>query len=674
MTGAGAAIVAIAVAYATGGLGSELSASIVSSATNAGIAASTAGTLGAMSSAAFGSLVSTASISLINNQGDIKATLKELGSKQNIKQLTFAIASAGIGSKINQTLSKSLGVGDIANSHNFSHKISKGIANATSTALLESAIYGTSLEKSLIKNLRGEVANAVASEIFTDYVKPLDKDTLIDNITHKLAAGLTGCLSAKAAGNRCEAGSIGAVVGEMVGDWLVTGELRQRFESGEIKPGSDDYNKVLNTARLTAGAIALLYDFDVDTAANEAGVAVENNALYKEHIDTYLKLIEKNRRTKKFDEYTFIKEVIMPAMAENSEQTYKEFDACISSPQASSCLPRIQNRLKQTDYTALLREVSIIPEAYNQVLAYAQRNHDLAYCNESSGNGCLNLAQFKRNVESGVFFPAISARGVRTPTPKPETASKTSRNTATCTTGTVCFTAGTLIETDKGLKAIETFTGGELIWTRNDITLEYGYRPVVATKATPNQPIFQVTVKNHQGDIETLQTTAEHPFWIKDTGWLKASLLEQGMILLDRNNQEVEVISQFVLPNHTDTVYNIEVDDFHTYHVGRLGVWVHNADCCGVALSTLESHVEKSARGTGKLHNITEPELKQLILGIGYNKDELLKAKAILEHSIKVRKAEKPKFGGRLDKRHNDRIKMEQGILDKVNSMLKELE
>ncbi|WP_327037482.1 hypothetical protein U0021_09020 [Moraxella canis] len=65
----------------------------------------------------------------------------------------------------------------------------------------------------------------------------------------------------------------------MVGDWLVTGELRQRFESGEIKPGSDDYNKVLNTARLTAGAIALLYDFDVDTAVGSAEEAVENNGL-----------------------------------------------------------------------------------------------------------------------------------------------------------------------------------------------------------------------------------------------------------------------------------------------------------------------------------------------------------------------------------------------------------
>ncbi len=271
LTGAGAAIVAIAVAYATGGLGSELSASIVSSATNAGIAASTAGTLGAMSSAAFGSLVSTASISLINNQGDIKATLKELGSKQNIKQLTFAIASAGIGSKINQTLSKSLGVGDIANSHNFSHKISKGIANATSTALLESAIYGTSLEKSLIKNLRGEVANAVASEIFTDYVKPLDKDTLIDNITHKLAAGMTGCLSAKAAGNRCDAAAIGAVVGEMWGDHQVD-------DPNTLTQVQKD--KLISQAKLIAGITAAFAGEDVNVAADMAAETVRWNSSY----------------------------------------------------------------------------------------------------------------------------------------------------------------------------------------------------------------------------------------------------------------------------------------------------------------------------------------------------------------------------------------------------------
>lgn len=63
----------------------------------------------------------------------------------------------------------------------------------------------------------------------------------------------------------------------MVGDWLVTGELRQRFESDEIKPGSDDYNKVLNTAHLTAGAITLLYDFDVDVAAGMRRMLVLKN-------------------------------------------------------------------------------------------------------------------------------------------------------------------------------------------------------------------------------------------------------------------------------------------------------------------------------------------------------------------------------------------------------------
>ncbi|AZQ93757.1 filamentous hemagglutinin family N-terminal domain protein [Moraxella catarrhalis] len=274
LTPAGAAIVAIAVAYATGGVGTALTSTVAT--------ATGSTTLGTMTSAAFSSLVTQASISLIDNQGNIKQTLKDLGSKQNIKQMTFAIASAGIGSKINQTLSKSLGVGDIANSHNFSHKISKGIANATSTALLESTIYGTSLEKSLIKNLRGEVANAVASEVFTDYVKPLDKDTLIDNITHKLAAGLTGCLSAKAAGNRCEAGSIGAVVGEMWGDYQVD-------DPNTLTQAQKD--KLINQAKLIAGITAVFAGEDVNVAAGVAAEAVENNTFAEIYPNEWVEIV-----------------------------------------------------------------------------------------------------------------------------------------------------------------------------------------------------------------------------------------------------------------------------------------------------------------------------------------------------------------------------------------------
>ena len=139
--------------------------------------------------------------------------------------------------------------------------------------------------------------------------------------------------------------------------------------------------------------------------------------------------------------------------------------------------------------------------------------------------------------------------------------------------GTACFTAGTLIETDQGLKEIEQFVGGELIWTRNDITLEYGYRPVIATKVTADQPIFEVVIRGGNGQQETLNTTAEHPFWVKELGWLKASLLQTGMTLLDRNNEELKVVSQCLASNKLETVYNIEVEGFHTYHVGELGIW-----------------------------------------------------------------------------------------------------
>ena len=50
------------------------------------------------------------------------------------------------------------------------------------------------------------------------------------------------------------------------------------------------------------------------------------------------------------------------------------------------------------------------------------------------------------------------------------------------------------------------------------------------------------------------------------------------MTLVNRDNEaELKVVSQTKL-DKTDTVYNFEVAEFHTYHIGEFGVWVHN-DC-----------------------------------------------------------------------------------------------
>jgi filamentous hemagglutinin len=171
---------------------------------------------------------------------------------------------------------------------------------------------------------------------------------------------------------------------------------------------------------------------------------------------------------------------------------------------------------------------------------------------------------------------------------------------ANCVNGTNCFVAGTLIETNEGLKPIESFTGGELIWSRSDNDFSYGYQPVVATKVTHNQPIYEIIVENEVGIRETFHTTEEHPFWVKDIGWQKSSILKQGNILLDRNNNDLKVVSQALLAK-LDTVYNIEVDHYHTYHIGRLGVWVHNARCCDLQYKNIAKETKYGVISNRKL-------------------------------------------------------------------------
>nr|WP_228198633.1 polymorphic toxin-type HINT domain-containing protein [Acinetobacter baylyi] len=193
--------------------------------------------------------------------------------------------------------------------------------------------------------------------------------------------------------------------------------------------------------------------------------------------------------------------------------------------------------------------------------------------------------------------------------------------------GGACFTAGTLIKTDQGLKAVEEFVGGELVWARNDLTLEYGYRPVIATKVTAEQAIFEVVIQNEVGQQEILETTAEHSFWIKGLGWLKASLLQSGMTLLDRNNDELTIVSQMLIADRLETVYNIEVKGFHTYHVGKLGVWVHNANCCDVRkieetlpkVKSWEIARNNAINQLGDLGMDAKPVVGRLEVSAGYN-------------------------------------------------------
>ena len=65
---------------------------------------------------------------------------------------------------------------------------------------------------------------------------------------------------------------------------------------------------------------------------------------------------------------------------------------------------------------------------------------------------------------------------------------------------------------------------------------------------------------------------------MKELGFVKAAELSEGDILTDSKGGEMPI--EFIKTETTDspvTVYNFQVEDYHTYYVSDTGLLVHNA-------------------------------------------------------------------------------------------------
>jgi hypothetical protein len=90
---------------------------------------------------------------------------------------------------------------------------------------------------------------------------------------------------------------------------------------------------------------------------------------------------------------------------------------------------------------------------------------------------------------------------------------------------------------------------------------------------------------------ETIQTTPEHPFWVAGKGWVAAKELAKGDRLITPD-EKVAVVGEVrveAVRGPPVAVYNLEVENTHTYFVGRSGVWVHNA-CTDIAKQLQQQH------------------------------------------------------------------------------------
>lgn len=250
LTGAGAAIIVIIVTIVTMGAGTA--------GAGAALAGAAQGTFTAtVANAAVTSLATQASVSLINNGGDLGATLKDLGSKDSIRNLATAVVTAGIMDKVGASLNIKLN--DMPKLEHFTNNFIQGVGST----IISSSVQGESLSDILDEALIAGISSSLQGE-FALKIKKLED---VNYVLHKIAHAAAGC-AIGALQKSCEAGAIGAAVGE-----VVAGELND----GTKTLTNFEKEQIINQSKLIAGVVAAYAGYDVNIAINSADTAVRNN-------------------------------------------------------------------------------------------------------------------------------------------------------------------------------------------------------------------------------------------------------------------------------------------------------------------------------------------------------------------------------------------------------------
>ena len=126
-----------------------------------------------------------------------------------------------------------------------------------------------------------------------------------------------------------------------------------------------------------------------------------------------------------------------------------------------------------------------------------------------------------------------------------------------------CFVAGTMVLTATGLVAIENIRAGDKVISTDPETMETAPKTVLETYIREDSKLIHLVINN-----EEIITTETHPFYVNNRGFINAGELVVGDELLDLNGNTLLIESyEIELTDEPTTVYNFQVEDFHTYHV-----------------------------------------------------------------------------------------------------------
>lgn len=145
------------------------------------------------------------------------------------------------------------------------------------------------------------------------------------------------------------------------------------------------------------------------------------------------------------------------------------------------------------------------------------------------------------------------------------------------TTTMKCFVAGTLVLTAEGLRNIEDVKIGDSVLSANPDSGKNDYKKVLDTYVRKTRRLIHLIIGE-----EEIVATEEHPFWVVGKGFVPTINLVVGDLLLDAYGNTIIIDSIYREEcNQDKEVFNLNIEDYHTYFVSENCILVHNSECGG---------------------------------------------------------------------------------------------
>lgn len=173
--------------------------------------------------------------------------------------------------------------------------------------------------------------------------------------------------------------------------------------------------------------------------------------------------------------------------------------------------------------------------------------------------------------------------------------------------GDNCFTAGTLVWTEDGLRPIETIHVGDRVWSMDQHSGETMLQPVLQTFINSGTDFVILNLNGEQ-----IKTTPAHPFWVADRGWvLAADLVDGDQLLTDDGPTGVSIAG--AVSGNPVPVFNFDVAGADTYFVGQSRLLVHNTSFNMQRLKRISQQISKAPRTVARtLEDIPPTPLQKL--------------------------------------------------------------